>query len=206
MADNVRPRPKFPCSFHMHINQRILTLQLFSETCSCPPIIYTNYAASKPYIYKDNDGKMKGLFADMLQNLTSYACGGCKTRTSVLDFVTNGKNGWAEKKSLTEMKKDIDDYVHLSFPIFGSTVLETYNGYAFVSVFPHPGVVYYIIKDTLAKQVSGMISSVLNTWPIFLINVLLITMSGFCIWALVSLSKVVVLDSYMHTIFTPGLC
>eukprot|EP00794_Sanderia_malayensis_P015286 gene15286-16863_t len=157
---------------------------VIGETCSCPPIIYTNYAASAPYIYRDKAGNMKGLFADMLQNLTSYACGDCKSRTSVLDFVSNGKNGWAEKKSLTEMKKDIDEYVHLSFPIFGSTVLDTYNGYAFVPVFPHPGVVYFIIKDPLSAHVGKIVLSVLNTWPMFLINILFVTISGFFIWAL----------------------
>ncbi len=122
----------------------------------------------------------------MLAKITSYTCRGCKNQKSTLDFVSNGKNGWAEKKSIREMKKDIDDYVQLSFPVFGSSELDFYNGYAFVPVFPHPGMVYFIIKDTLAKTVGGMIITVLKTWPIFLINVLFITLSGFFIWALVS--------------------
>ena len=105
---------------------------------------------------------------------------------SALSFKSNGKNSWAEKRSIKEMKMDIDDYVQMSFPIFGNTELDLYNGYAFVPLFSHPGVIYFIIKDTLAEQIRGMILNVLNTWPIFLINTLLIILSGFCIWSCVS--------------------
>ena len=157
------------------------------ETCSCPIVIYTNFAASAPYMYREKSGAMKGLFVAMLENATSYACGSCKRRPpSVLDFKHNGKNGWAEKSSLDKMKKDIDDYVHVSFPVFGSTVLDTYYGYPFVAAVTHPGVIYFIIKDTLRKQIKVLVKNVLDTWPIFLINVLFIMLSGFIIWSIVS--------------------
>ena len=159
----------------------------FADTCACPEIIYTNFAASAPYMYRDQNGNMNGLIIDVLQNMTSYACGNCKraegTRLSVL---SNGKNQWAEKRSLNDMKKDIDDNVHTSFPIFGSSERVSYNGYAFVPLFSHPGVIFYIIKDPLRTQVIGMIKNVFNTWPIILINLLMIVISGFIIWALVS--------------------
>ncbi|XP_065061575.1 uncharacterized protein LOC135688582 isoform X2 [Rhopilema esculentum] len=153
------------------------------DTCPCPEVIYTNFAASSPYMFRDKNGEIKGLIASILKNMTSSVCGTCKRAPmSVLSFKSNGKNGWAEKRSIKEMKMDIDDYVHMSFPIFGNSELDLYNGYAFVPLFSHPGVIYFIIKDTLAEQIRGMILNVLNTWPIFLINMLLIILSGFCIW------------------------
>ena len=130
---------------------------------------------------------MKGLIVDILQNMTSFACGICKrARQTSINFANNGKNYWAEKRSLKEMKKDIDNSVHASFPIFGNREVTSYNGNEFVPLFRHPGVIYYIIKDPLKAQVLAMIKNILNTWPIFLLNLLLIILSGIAIWALVS--------------------
>ena len=171
-------------------NYILSSLPIPLDTCTCPEVIYTNFAASAPYVHRDPDGTMKGLIIDVLQNMTAQACGKCnRTQQTTLNIVSNGKNYWAEKRSLKDMKKDIDDNVHASFPIFGSSHMMTYNGYEFVPLFPHPGVIYYIIKDTLATQVSEMIMNILNTWPIFLLNILLIFISGVIIWVLVSLLK-----------------
>ena len=164
----------------------LFKLQFFLETCACPPIIYTNYAASAPYIYKDSLGNRKGLLVDILENATRYTCDACKRSTTIIDYVNNGKNGQAEKRSLNEVKKDIDNFVQISFPAFGSTELTTYYGFPFTPVFSHPGVVYYIIKDSMNDIVVKMMGNIFRTWPIFLINVLLVILSGYIIWALVS--------------------
>ena len=151
--------------------------------------MYTNFAASAPYIYRDSKGNINGLFASILSNLTQYTCGTCKrSPESQLDYKNNGKNGWAEKQSLREMKKDIDNYVDISFPVFGSNELTTYYGFSFVPVFSHPGVVYFIIKDSIQDQIANMMRGVLETWPIFAVNVVLLTLAGYIIWALVSIA------------------
>ena len=89
------------------------------------------------------------------------------------------------------MKRDIDNYIGISFPAFGSTEMTEYYGFGFAPVFSHPGVIYYIIKDSLSDQVLKMLGNVVNTWPIFLINILFITISGYIIWALVRKTFVV---------------
>ena len=86
------------------------------------------------------------------------------------------------------MKKDIDNYVDISFPVFGSNELTTYYGFSFVPVFSHPGVVYFIIKDSIQDQIANMMRGVLETWPIFAVNVVLLTLAGYIIWALVSIA------------------
>ena len=83
------------------------------------------------------------------------------------------------------MKTDMDDFVHISFPIFGNSEMMAYNGFQFVPLFNHPGVIYYIVKDTLKTKVIGMIRNVLDTWPMLVINALLILLSGYIVWALV---------------------
>ena len=159
----------------------------FIETCACPPIIHTNFAASAPYIYRDSSGKRQGLLVDILENATRHTCSSCKNPTAtVIDYVNNGKNGWAEKSSLNEVKKDIDNFVEISFPAFGSTELTSYYGFPFTPVFAHPGVVYYIIKESMNDLAIKMMSNVFGTWPIFLINILMVILSGYIVWALVS--------------------
>ena len=119
--------------------------------------------------------------------MTSHACGKCnRVRQTTINVQSNGKNYWAEKRSLKEMKMDIDDGVHISFPLFASSEVISYNGHQFVPLFSHPGVIYYIIKDTLATQVKQMTKNILNTWPILILNLLLVFLSGIIIWALVS--------------------
>ena len=76
---------------------------MFSETCSCPDVIYTNYAALKPYIYRDTQGNMVGIFENLLKNITSAICGLCNGRSGRIDFINDGKNGWAEKKSIAQV-------------------------------------------------------------------------------------------------------
>ena len=166
------------------------SLFLLTETCGCPATLYTNYAPSKPYIFRDKFGNINGLLPYIVNNLTSFACGICKRTTnaglSALDFNKNGKNGWAEKRSISDVQRDIDSYVYVSFPILGQQELTYFLGNAFVPVIKHPGVVFFIIKESLDQQVASMIKSVLDIWPIVVINVLMIAVAGIIIWSLVS--------------------
>ena len=104
---------------------------------------------------------------------------------ATIDFETNDRNGWAQKKSLKEMKQDIAN-THVSFPVFGGTYSTTYQGYAFVPVVPHPGVVHFTIKNNWTDQAQDIGKKVGETWPLLSVNVLLIIIVGFCIWAVVS--------------------
>ena len=68
-------------------------------------MIYTNYAQTKPYIYRDAEGNMHGLFKTLLQNITKNVCGMCNGKSSTIDYVRDGKNGWAEKQSTVQVTK-----------------------------------------------------------------------------------------------------
>ena len=74
-------------------------------TCTCPDVIYTNYAQTKPYIYRDAKGNMQGLFKTLLQNITSNVCGLCNGKSSRINYVSDGKNGWAEKQSIAQVAR-----------------------------------------------------------------------------------------------------
>ena len=163
---------------------------IFIETCACPPTIHTNYASMLPYIHRDKSGNIKGLLPYIITNMSDFACGGCKRSTNncltVINYSNNGKNGWAEKSTIMDVKRDIDSYVQVSFPLLGRQELTHYLGFAFVPVIKHPGVVFFIIKESLDEQVSAMMKSIFSVWPIIFINGLLIVMTGIIVWSLVS--------------------
>ena len=178
------PQTKEGEGYNRDANHNINVSFLLAETCAFPKVIYTNFASSAPYVYKNASGHIKGLFGDILREVIKSNYSNCEQQATI-DFATNGRNGWAEKKTIIEMKKDAGDS-HISFPIFGGTYSTTYQGYAFVPVVPHPGVVHFTIKNNLTDQAQDIGKKVWETWPLFSFNVLLLTIVGFCIWAVVS--------------------
>lgn len=77
-------------------------------------------------------------------------------------------------------------YVDVSFPIFGGTSGATHQGHVFVPVVQHPGVVHFRIRDTWDEQALDIALKIRETWPLFIIIILLMVIGGFGIWALVS--------------------
>ena len=135
---------------------------------------------------------MHGVLPTVLINLTSFSCGRCLRsdygRISNIDYVNDGKNGWANKRSLRDMKENIDeDLEAISFPIYGKMEMRTYlNNNIFVPVVKHPGVVFFTVKESISQQVDYMLEAVAGVWPIFIVNIVLIMLSGLIIWSLVS--------------------
>ena len=131
------------------------------------------------------------MFPTLLQNLTTFSCGKCSGRDirerSEIDYVNDGNHGWANKRSFKEVKEHIEEDLHaVTFPIHGRMELTTYlNSYAFVPVVKHPGVVFFIVKESIKQQVQAMLQSVGAVWPILIVNLVLIMLSGLIIWGLV---------------------
>ncbi len=83
------------------------------------------------------------------------------------------------------MHKDVGD-AEASFPILGATYGAAYQGHVFVPIVSHPGVVHFVIKEAWTEQAIDVALKIREVWPLFVINILLIIIAGFCIWALVS--------------------
>lgn len=157
------------------------------ETCAYPPVIYTNFYSHAPYVHKNTSGHVNGLFAEILRGLMSPIYNNCIDRNqSTINFQSDGNENSAEKETLQQMTKDIG-YVDVSFPIFGRTFGATHHGHVFVPVVPHPGVVHFRIRNTWNEQALDITLKIRETWPLFVISILLIIIAGFFVWALVSL-------------------
>ena len=50
---------------------------------------------------------MQGLFTILLQNITSNVCGLCNGKSSRIDYVNDGKNGWAQKRSIVQVAQGL---------------------------------------------------------------------------------------------------
>eukprot|EP00795_Rhopilema_esculentum_P007218 gene7217-12900_t len=156
----------------------------YGETCSCPAVIYTNYASQRPYIYYDASGNMKGIFTTLLHNITSSICGSCNGTKSKIDYFNDGKNGWADKRSFLQVTRAIDDFVHISFAVPGSLELPAFLGKPYISLVEHPGMVLFTAKPTRAEQIADMMNALFKLWPILAINLLFILLAGIIFWAL----------------------
>ena len=120
--------------------------------------------------------------------MIKFACGSCPDlhNETVVDFVSNGKFGFSSKQNMDRVVEDIDNFTELSFPMTTNPVEEDAVNAKFVPVIKYPGAVF-ITKDTdLDSRVIQMILDILNVWPIFIINILFMILTGGIIWVLVS--------------------
>ena len=46
---------------------------------------------------------MQGIFKIFLQNMTSSVCGMCNAKKSKIDYINDGKNGWADKGNIAKV-------------------------------------------------------------------------------------------------------
>ena len=77
----------------------------------------------------------------------------------------------------------------MSFAISGREEMAVFVGKPYVSLIVHPGMVLFTPKPSIPEQIDDMVVSILNLWPIFIINVAFISMAGIIFAALVRNSK-----------------
>ena len=138
-------------------------------------------------MYLGNDGSHQGIFYDILHRFTNFLCTLDGKPYSRMDFTSNGKNGLAKKTSVVNMKRDIDDFVHMTFPIYNFKEMHTYlEKYSYVPVLDHPGVVFFIVLEDIKQQVWATLTAIGQTWPILCVNLLILGIAGVLLWTLVS--------------------
>lgn len=171
-------------------------LSYFVETCRCHKRITTNYRIFTPYVglsdesLPTNASKMDGMLPYLLNDLALTCCKTCKLHgKSYVDFNLNGKNQPAMQKSPREVKSQIDDYVDLSFPIYGWTWLKVYEGYyRYIPLVQSPGIAYIVIMDDSIGPAEKMFKSILELWSYLALTLLLAAVAGIIGWFLVSWS------------------
>ena len=133
-----------------------------------------------PYLMKDDNGNMTGVFHDIFKDIISESCG--IKFSNLLNYSREAMNF----TELTEcMKSDEIDFV---FPVLGKHVKSNpYNQVRFQELLPSPGIAVSKNRTHLEQGAKwNVIHEFFQTWTVLVLALLLNAIFGILIWALVS--------------------
>lgn len=164
------------------------------DTCRCHKRLTTNYRLFPPYVNQfplTHNGNisvdnMTGMLPQILNDLIVTCCQTCAAHgESYVDFMYNGTNGKAKRKSEREMKTLIEDSNDLSFPVYGWKWQENYGpDYRYIPLVESPGVAFIIIEPDDRSPAQRLLDEVFATWPYCVISSLLAAIAGIIMWFL----------------------
>ena len=116
-------------------------------------------------------------------------CGNCSLyKDSVLyyDRTKSGKN--PKKEFEAEMKQTVDTDVHLYFPVSGLKEVTVFQSiHQFIQIVESPGSAFIVVDQSKKPKTTQMINQLLATWPLTVMIVLLMVLTGVVIWVAVSI-------------------
>lgn len=121
-----------------------------------------------------------------LDKMVLQCCGNCQNRqgTSMADYYRNERQNSSRKNTKYEMKEAIDDLTDLSFPVHGYSDQRNYlRNYKYVPVVESPGAAFIVRNEGLQAPVTAALAV---SWPLAVIVILFIFLSGFLFWMAVS--------------------
>lgn len=129
-----------------------------------------------PYIYRDKDDNIKGIFKTVLDEIIKQCCNGHTNITY-------------EKLPLndSEVVKDNigENGTVISFPVYGEMKDTTFQNYPYMPVVEAPGVVFIMTQEDSANAAQAVMDAVFQGWPILVLTLVMAALSGIIIWALV---------------------
>ena len=134
------------------------------------------------------ESEASGLFPDLLDLVVSAVCTDCTSYKPSL-FYNMTKNGRESMKhDVDEVKQYLDEFTHMSFPIFGRFTITRFQGeLPYIGFVQSQGSALLIYQPrTKTIGVVAILTAVANAWPVILIAVLLASISGWILWFLVS--------------------
>jgi hypothetical protein len=129
-----------------------------------------------PYIYRDKNGDIQGIFKKVLDRIVEQCCNGHTNITY-------------EKQPLndSEVVKDHigENGTVLSFPIYGEMKDTTFQNFPYMPVVEAPGVVFIMTNEDSANAAQAVMDAVFQGWPVLVLTLVMAALSGIIIWALV---------------------
>ena len=115
-------------------------------------------------------------------------CGNCTAYQETPLFFDRSKSGKNPKRtSEIDLKTKISDDVHFHLTITGRKEITVFQKqYQFVQIVESPGSAFIVVDQTKLSQTSAMFASILGTWPVFLMAMLMANVAGMFIWVFVS--------------------
>ena len=119
--------------------------------------------------------------------MVSTCCQSCQTHAStIVYFVGNNTNHRSEKRGHDQVRASVEES-DLSFPLYGYKGQDHFMGqFGFMAVVESPSVVLIVPKEDSNSSSMRLLSSLFQCWPVMLINLCIVFLSGIVIWFLVS--------------------
>lgn len=136
----------------------------------------------------------------LLDKMVQHCCGDCQHGhgKSTVDYSFHGNDNSSEKNTKPDMIEAIDHLTDLNFPVHGYTDQRTYLGtYKYVPVVESPGVAFIVRYENLDTPIT---SSLVQSWPLAVVVVVLTLLSGMLFWILVSESAIK--SIFIYALFT----
>ena len=161
---------------------------MLSDTCKCPDDIYMNWYESRPYVSKNINGTVGGIFKEITDEMIKASCGACNKILPRINYYVSRTGENPEKRSELNLKNTIQNGYHISFPIFGRAEIRNFmDGHIFLELVRTPGSAMIVngAIDYTAKTINAF-KSIVIVWPMVLIIILISIIFGIFLWTFVS--------------------
>lgn len=140
-----------------------------------------------PYIYKDPNNGVSGIFPDILKDLVRQCCDSEDSSNSDANVPSCVHLNYSEVPSNDSevVKKQIDkNGTLISMPIYGDMKDVTFQNHPFYPVVESPGVVFIVKKEDSSNAAQAVMEAVFQGWPVLLLTLIMAALSGIVVWAL----------------------
>lgn len=154
----------------------------------CPLSLKIDWWEIPPYIYKDKNGVVSGIFPSVLKRLVSECCDRDPSSTDPnADIAECVKLNFSETASNDSevVKKNINlNGTVMSMPIYGDMKDVKFQSHPFYPVVESPGVVFIVKKEDSSNAAQAVMEAVFQGWPVLLLTLIMAALSGIVVWAL----------------------
>jgi len=153
----------------------------------CPMSLKIDWWQIPPYIYKDENDEVKGIFPDILKRLVEECCDKDPEQNNQGSVQSCVKLNYSKVPSNDSevVKKQINmNGTLMSMPIYGDMKEVSFQNRPFYPVVESPGVVFIVKKEDSSSAAQAVMEAVFQGWPVLLLTLIMAALSGIVIWAL----------------------
>lgn len=140
------------------------------EACLTGKRIHASYIDNPPYIFKRN-GQIKGILLEIFEKGIQFCC---KDGVQISYNLSTSNN-------ILDLRTKQVGFLPLSRT---SQMISTIHGLPYVSLIESPGIAVVSVKSVPGED---LLMAILDSWPILVFIITTISLSGICIWVLVSI-------------------
>ncbi|XP_068752556.1 protein sidekick-2-like isoform X2 [Montipora capricornis] len=158
---------------------------VIGETCHCESTLTTSWRRYEPYANVSDDGQPGEIIPWVLKEMVDECCGSCSEfQTTVVNFKRDGSNEESAKNSSHFLLKSLDTSSDFTFPIYGSSLQDSYKGgFGYVPVIESSGVAFIVYPEVSTQQ-NTMFNSIIRCLPVLLLPMVTAYAAGVIIWIL----------------------